>query len=199
MKKILIVLAFLFSFNLTSFSQDSTQITKIYDYPNAYIEFGLGGIIPTDDSNSYFGMQMEIGKFLNPIFGVGLEFQTGSESEYRDHLSYIGFNTRYKLNPLYDPNKMINLEATLGLGYGWYSYMNGYNYTYWDYEYMDYYESRSKFSYIVPKFGINAYVNIARGWYIGVGPEFACYISTNKDNSSNVGVINVFGKIKYNF
>ena len=200
MKKILIILAFLFSFSLNGFSQDSTNVTKIYDYPNAYFEFSLGGLIPTDNSNSYFGVQFEIGKFINPIFGIGLEFQTGSESKYRDHLSYLGVNTRYKLNPLYDPNKMIRFEASAGFGYGWYSYVTGYNYDYYDYYgyYLDY-DYRTKFSYVVPKVGINMYVDITRNCFIGISPEFAWYISTNKNDSENVGVINVFGKIKYNF
>lgn len=195
MKRILIILAFLFSFSLNSFSQDSTQITKLYEYPTAYIEFGLGGMIPTDNSNGYFGMQLEIGKYLNGIFGVGLELQTGTESEYHDHLSYIGLNTRYKLNPLYNPNKLVHFEATAGLGYGWYSYLTGYDYDYWGY----YNEFRTKYSYIVPKIGINTYIDITNRLQVGVTPEFAWYISTNKDNSNNVGVINIFGKLKYNF
>lgn len=194
MKKLVLILAFIFSFSLNSFSQDSTQVTKVYEYPYAYVEFGLGGMIPTDNSNSYFGMQFEIGKYFNPFVGVGLEFQTGSESEYHDHLSYIGLNTRYRLNPLYNPNKMFRFEATAGIGYGWYSYLTGYDYDYWDY-----YEYRTKFSYVVPKVGLNTYVSFARGWNIGIGPELAWFISTNKDNSANVVVINIFGKIKYNF
>ncbi len=194
MKKLILIFTFIFSLTLSIFAQDSTRVVKLYDYPNAYVEFGLGGMLPTDGSNSYFGMQFEIGKFINPIFGVGLEFQTGSESKYHDHLSYIGLNTRYKLNPIYNPNKLVNIEATAGIGYGWYSYIIGYDYDYyWDYE------SREKISYVVPKIGINAYVNFARNWYIGIAPEFAWFISTNKNNSSNVGVVNIFGKLKYNF
>ena len=182
-------------FSIGCFAQDSTKVTKLYEWPYAYVEFGLGGMIPTDNSNGYFGMQFEIGKFLNPVFGVGLEFQSGSESEYHDHLSYIGLNTRYRLNPAYNPDKLVRFEATAGIGYGWYSYLTGYDYDYWGY----YDEFRTKYSYVVPKIGVNAYVNIARGWHVGVGPEFAWYISTNKDNSANVAVINIFGKIKYNF
>ena len=203
MKKILIILMFILS--LGCYAQDSVYTIKpyegkLYELPNAYIELGLGGMIPTDNSNSYFASQIEIGKFINGIFGVGLEFQTGSESKYRDHLSYLGLNTRYKLNPLYDPDKMIRFEASVGLGYGWYSYVTGYNYDYYDYYgyYLDY-DYRTKFSYVVPKVGLHAYIELIDDFYIGISPEFAWYISTNKDNSNNVGVINIFGKLKYNF
>ena len=205
MRKLLSILAFICCLNVfgqgTTTSNEGVNITKLYEYPQAYFEFGLGGMIPTDDSNSYFGLQMEFGKYLNGIFGVGLELQTGAESEYHDHLSYIGLNTRYKLNPAYNPNKMIHLEASAGIGYGWYSYETGYGYEYYDYYYDSYYydDYRRKFSYVVPKFGLHAYVDLARNCQIGLSPEFAWYISTNKDNSNNVGVINIFGKVRFTF
>lgn len=195
MKKIIFILMLIFSFSC--FAQtNNIDNQKIYEYPNAYIEFGFGGMIPTDESNEYTSFQFEIGKFINPIFGLGIEFQTGSESEYHDHLSYAGINTRYKLNPKYDPYKMIRLEASVGIGYGWYSYITDYSY---DYYYYDYSEYRTKYSYIVPKFGVSAYVDISSGFNIGLTPEFNWYISTNRDNSLNVGVVNIFAKLKYNF
>ena len=196
MKKFIIAFLMMLCVSFSYAQQPAVQITKLYDYPNAYIEFGIGAMIPTDNSNEYTSFQFEIGKYINPIFGLGIEFQSGSESEYHDHLSYMGINTRYKLNPLYNTDKMINFEAFAGIGYGWYSYITDYSYDYYYYSYNEY---RTKYSYIVPKFGINAYVNIGNNFYIGLCPEFAWYISTNKDNSSNVGVFNVFAKLKYNF
>lgn len=159
-----------------------------YSY-NGYMEFGFGGMIPTDKSNSYVGVQCELGKYVSPTLGIGLEFKTGFESEYDDRLSYIGINTRNNVFSNYYDN--YNFDIIAGVGYGWYSYISDDDY------YYHYYNHRNINSFVVPKVGLNCYFAIIQNCYIGICPEFAWYISTNKEKSQNTGVFNIFAKLKY--
>lgn len=200
MKRFLIILAFVFSFMFVS-AQDSLRVyyqpqpSEMQEYQQQYVdmkenyfEFGLGAFIPTDESNSIFMFDFELGKYVNKYFGVGLDVKYGQESEYKDRLGYIGPKFRFRVN--YSPRNDFDLDVHAGFGYGWLDY-NLYGYDY-DIQY-------KTINYVVPNIGLTGYVNIGRSVSLGIEPSYFWYISTNKDESTNVGVWNIMGKLKFNF
>ena len=195
MKKVTMILMCLFiSMFCAAQQQDSLKQQKpqfdweyYYPYDEAYFEFGIGGLIPTDDSNSFFEVDVEFGKYINQYWGVGMNLKISSESEYNDKLNYIGPKFRFRVN--YDPRNTLDLDIHAGFGYGWYRYNEGTYYDTWYYT----------MNYVVPNIGLSGYVNLNRNISLGFEPSFMWYISTNKDKSENVGVWSLMGKIRFRF
>jgi len=77
-----------------------------------------------------------------------------------------------------------------GIGYGWLDY-NLYGY--------DYDIIYKTIDYVVPNVGMTGYINIGKTLSLGFEPAYFWYISTNKDESENVGVWNIMGKLKFRF
>jgi hypothetical protein len=212
MKKIILSIVFVISAVLCYAQNDSvyyddqqyySQPAKQYVVDNQnYFEFALGAMIPDDDSNSYFSFDIEAGRYINKYIGLGLNFKYGQESEYHDHLGYIGPKVRFRIN--YSPRNLLDLDINAGLGYGWYEYNLGTGYYdyYDDYYYDGYYEYYNDYktiSYIVPNISATGYLNFNSYLSIGIEPGFMWYISTNKDESKNVGVWSITGKLKLRF
>ena len=190
MKKFFICILFIFSC-LISYAQPKDTIYVLpkgayHTVTTNYFEIGLGAMIPTDDSNSYFSCDFELGKYINTYIGLGLNLKYGGESEYKDKLGYIGPKARIRLCDIDE----FESDAHIGLGYGWYTYRD-----YWD----DWYYTKKTLNYVVPNIGISGYIKLTNNMSIGMEPSYFWYISTNKDESSNVGVWNVMGKLKFNF
>lgn len=207
MKRFFIILTFVFSFMFIN-AQDSlkvydqpedTLLTKVYYQPedtllyqqyvhNNYFEFGFGTFIPNDESNSLFMFDFELGKYLNKYIGIGLNLKYGQESEYKDRLGYIGPKVRFRVN--YSPRNDFDLDVHAGFGYGWLDY-NLYGY--------DYNIIYKTINYVVPNIGLTGYINLGRSVSLGIEPSYFWYISTNKNESENVGVWNIMGKLKFRF
>ena len=190
MKRFLIVFMFIFSCMFIN-AQDSLRVyyqPKYIQYDETYMEFGIGSFIPNDDSNSLFMFDFEMGKYVNKYIGLGLNFKYGQESEYKDKLGYIGPNIRYRVN--YSPRNDFDLDIHGGIGYGWLDY-NLYDYDY-SYDYRT-------INYVVPNIGLTAYINLGDYVSLGIEPSYFWYMSTNKDESENVGVWNIMGKLKFKF
>jgi len=209
MKKFVFILTFIFSFIFVnaqdslqiSYRQDSLQYNRHYyeqyvlDYSENYFEIGAGALIPTDGSNTFSMIDLELGRYINKYLGIGLNFKYGEESQYYDNLGYIGPNIRYKIN--YTPINDFDLDIHAGFGYGWlmyeeyfYDYDNYYNYS-------TYYNKT--ISYVVPNIGLSGYINLGRTFSLGIEPAYYWYISTNKEESTNVGVWNILCKLKFRF
>ena len=209
MKRFFIILAFVLSFMFVN-AQDSlrvycqpedTLLSKVYYQPEdtqlyqsynescneTYFEFGLGAFIPNDESNSLFMFDFELGKYLNKYIGIGLNVKDGQESEYKDRLGYVGPKVRFRVN--YSPRNDFDLDIHAGFGYGWLEYNLGY----------DYDKTYKIINYVVPNVGLTGYINLGRTVSLGIEPSYFWYVSTNKDESTNVGVLNIMGKIKFRF
>lgn len=210
MKKIILSIVFAISAILCYAQNDSvyydnqeyySQPAKEYVVDNHnYFEFALGAMIPDDGSNSYFTFDVEAGRYINKYIGLGFNFKYGQESEYNDHLGYIGPKVRFRIN--YSPRNLLDLDINAGIGYGWYDYNLGTGYYdyYDDYYYGGYYDNDYKtISYIVPNISATGYLNFNSYLSIGIEPGFMWYISTNKDESKNVGVWSIVGKFKLRF
>ena len=194
MKKIICIISFM-CFILTGFAQTQEDYSqyevKYVPEKTTYFEFGIGGLIPTDDSNSFTCLDLEAGIYFNDYIGLGLDFKYSSESEYEDELNYLGPKFRYRVN--YSPRNSFDLDLYAGLGYGWYNFKDYYDdgyFTYKDVETMN---------YIVPNIGLTAYINLSRNVSLGFEPGFMWYVSTNLEKSHSVGVWNVQGKLKIRF
>jgi len=190
MKKFFICILFVFSC-LMSYSQPQDTIYVLpktaYSYVQSnYFEFGLGALIPTDESNSYTAFDLEVGRYINDYVGLGLNFKYGSEDEYKDRLGYIGPKVRFRICNINE----FESDIHIGFGYGWYTYRDWYD---------DWYYNNRTLNYVVPNIGISGYIKMSRNISLGIEPSYFWYISTNKDESTNVGVWNVMGKIKFNF
>ena len=179
-------------------SIDYRQYEVKYNYDEFYVETGLGALIPGDDSNTFFGFNIEFGKYINEYFGVGFNFHYGHESEYKDELYFIGPKFRYRVH--YSPRNILDMDVFAGLGYGCYRYCLGYysDYDYYDDYYYDYREYENM-NYIVPNIGVTFYLNFSRNFAIGFEPGFMWYISTDLNKSHSVGVWNLQGKLKFTF
>ena len=202
MKKLIFIISFLCIF-ITGFAQtDNTQTVVEEDYSkyevkynpfnSVYLDFGVGAFIPTDDSNTFTGIDIELGRYFNDYIGLGLNFKYSSENEWKDELNYIGPKFRYRVN--YSPRNIFDLDIYAGIGYGWYRYKD-----YYDDGYYSYYKTVETMNYIVPNIGIVGYLNISRNVALGFEPGFMWYISTNLDESRSVGVWNLLGKCKLTF
>lgn len=201
MKKIIITFIFILT-SIVSYSQNDSIYYDDIVFDNIakqetvvmnenYFEFGLGSLIPTDESNSYFNIDLELGKYLNKYIGVGLNFKFGSESEYHDRLGYVGPKIKFRINP--NPRNLLDLDLFAGLGYGWYDYnLDGY-------DYYGYYDNYKTMNYVVPNIGLTGYINFNKYVSLGIEPGYYWYISTNKDESDNVGVWNIVGKLRFRF
>lgn len=187
MKKFIFTILFLMSFIMTF-----AQKQKYINTPVTFTEIGFGANIPTDGSDTFGGVSVELGRYINPIFGVGINFTYG-ENTYDDGLGLVGINTHYKLSPYFNPEAAFDFELFAGLNYGWLSYYDSYD----DWYYYD----RHTISYIVPKVGANIFVNLDTNnmFQIGLEPSFSWYISTDQDKSKSVGVFNILGKVRINF
>lgn len=180
----------LMSINIGINAQD-----KFINSTSTYLDIGYGTMIPNDGSNSFGTLSFEFGGYVTPIFGLGGEFKYGSEGEYSDRIGLVGINTHINTSPYYVPNRIVELDFTAGIGYGWVSFANWYDE---DYVYKYGY---SNVSYIVPKVGANLAfnLNIQHSIQAVLSPEYGYYISFDKENSENVGVFNIFGKLRFNF
>ena len=194
MKKLICVIGFL-AVTMGSFAQNDSIDHWRYYVPDDefFVEVGLGALIPTDESNSFFGLNIEFGKYVNNEFGVGFDFHYGKESEYKDELYYIGPKFRYRVN--YDPRNYLDMDLFAGLGYGCYRYC----YDYYDDYYFGNYRAYENMDYVVPKVGATFYLNFSRNVSIGLEPSFMWYISTDLNRSHSVGVWNLQGKLKVRF
>lgn len=202
MKRFILSIIFIVS-SIISFGQNDSiynDYNNIYNQEymfnnETYFEFGLGGLIPSDDSNSFFAVDLELGKYINKYVGIGLNLKIGQESEYHDRLGYVGPKVRFRVNP--NPRNILDLDLYAGFGYGWYDYnLDG---GYYDYYYDYYYDNYKTMSYVVPNIGVIGYLNIGKFVSIGIEPAYYWYISTNKDESENVGVFNIVGKLRFRF
>lgn len=193
MKKIILIFMMLMSINIGINAQD-----KFINSPSTYFDVGYGAMIPSDGSNSFGTLTFEFGGFVTPIFGLGCEFKYGSEGEYSDRIGLLGINTHINTSPYYVPNRIVELDFTAGIGYGWVSFANWYNDNYDGYVYKDGY---SNTSFVVPKVGANLAFNLNKQHSIQavLSPEYAWYISFDKENSVNVGAFDIFGKLRFYF
>ena len=203
MRKIICIISLLCC-SLISFSQNNETNNEDIDYSKyevqyqpekrTYFEMGVGGLIPSDDSNSFTCLDLELGSYINDYIGLGLNFKYSSESEYNDELNYIGPKFRYRVN--YSPRNTFDMDIYAGLGYGWYRFKD----YYYDYDYYDYsYKITETMNYIVPNIGLICYLNVSRNLALGFEPGFMWYISTDLEKSHSVGVWNLQGKIKFTF
>lgn len=193
MKRIICLLSFL-CFILTGFAQneDYSQYEVKYQPDNRYfVEFGVGAFIPTDDSNTFTGIDLEVGSYLNDYLTVGLNFKYSSESEWDDELNFLGPKVRYRVK--YSPRNILDFDIFTGLGYGWYRFHDYYDDGYYSYKMVE------TMNYIVPTVGVAAYINVSKNVAIGFEPGFMWYISTDLEKSRSVGVWNIEGKCKLSF
>jgi len=194
MKKIICIISFM-CFIFTGFAQDNEDYSQYEVRYNPvsriYLEVGVGGLIPTDDSNSFTQLDLEAGAYLNDYVGIGLNFKYSSESEWDDELNYIGPKFRYRVNHL--DNNIFDFDLFAGVGYGWYRYKDYYDDGYYSYRNIE------TMNYVVPNIGVGAYLNFSRNMAIGFEPGFMWYLSTNLDKSKSVGVWNIQGKFKITF
>ena len=199
MKRFILTFIMIFSLSFIYAQTDSLQVNyaqeyeqnyipPYYEYDESYLEIGLGSFIPNDDSNSLLMFDIELGKYLNKYVGIGLNVKYGEESEFNDRLGYIGPKLRFRIN--YSPRNDLDLDIHTGLGYGWLDY-NLYGY--------DYYSLYKTINYVVPNLGLTGYINLGKTISLGIEPSYFWYISTNKDESENVGVWNIMGKLKFRF
>jgi hypothetical protein len=155
---------------------------------SVYFEFGVGAFIPNDDSNTFTGIDLEVGRYFNDYIGAGLNFKYSSESEWKDELNYIGPKFRYRV--YYEPRSLFDIDLYAGIGYGWYRYK----------EYYDgYYEAAETMNYVVPNIGISTYINFGKNVALGFEPGFMWYCSTDLNKSQSVGVWTIQGKCKITF
>lgn len=193
MKRIICLLSFL-CFLLAGFAQneDYSQYEVKYQPDNRYfIEFGVGALIPTDDSNTFTGIDLEVGSYLNDYLTVGLNFKYSSESEWDDELNFLGPKVRYRVK--YTPRNILDFDVFAGLGYGWYRFHDYYDDGYYSFKTVE------TMNYVVPTVGVAAYINVSRNVAIGFEPGFMWYLSTDLEKSRSVGVWNIEGKCKLSF
>lgn len=197
MKKLIMIFACAFmSMTCMAQEQDSltwqsdSQLAWDYYYPcdEAYFEFGIGGMLPTEqEMNNFFAVDLELGKYINKYFGVGVNLKISHEQDYNDKMNYIGPKFRFRVN--YDPRNVLDLDVHAGFGYGWYRYNEGSYYDTWYYTY----------SYVVPNIGVTGYINVSRNVSLGFEPSYMWYISTNKEDSDDFGVWNLMCKLRFRF
>lgn len=167
-----------------------TAQQKYINSNNIFAEGTFGINIPTDGTSTFCGFGFEFGKYINPVFGIGMNLAVSEcNDEYSDDLGIFGINTHYRLTPYFVPESNFDFELFAGLNYGWL--------TYYDYYLYD----NETISYVVPKVGANIFLNLDMGhtMQLGLEPSFSWYISTNKEESNSVGVFNILAKFRINF
>lgn len=167
-----------------------TAQQKYINSNNIFAEGTFGINIPTDGTSTFCGFGFEFGKYINPVFGIGMNLAVSEcNDEYSDDLGIFGINTHYRLSPYFVPESNFDFELFAGLNYGWL--------TYYDYYLYD----NETISYVVPKVGANIFLNLDMGhtMQLGLEPSFSWYISTDQEKSKSVGVFNILAKFRINF